>query len=144
MDNISDRVGSVLEEVGLGDWVLSRYPHQLSGGQRQRVALARALVLQPTTLLLDEPTSGLDMLAQKEVIGLLNRLRAEKGLTYVVVSHDMSIIGELCEWFGVMKSGQLVDMERTNCFSLSGNQFNFYTQQLLDASANYFIEGKPL
>ena len=144
MDNIPDRVGTVLEEVGLGDWVLTRYPHQLSGGQRQRVALARALVLQPTTLLLDEPTSGLDMLAQTEVIGLLNRLRAEKGLTYVVVSHDMSVIGELCEWFGVMKSGELVDMERTSCFSRSGKKFNFYTQQLLEASANYFIEKKPL
>ena len=108
------------------------------------MALARALVLQPTTLLLDEPTSGLDMLAQNEVIGLLNRLRAEKGLTYVVVSHDMSVIGELCEWFGVMKSGELVDMERTSCFSRSGKKYNFYTQQLLEASANYFIEKKPL
>jgi peptide/nickel transport system ATP-binding protein len=142
MDNIYDRVCSVLEEVGLGDWALRRYPHQLSGGQRQRVALARALVLNPTTLLLDEPTSGLDMLAQKEVLNLLNRLRGEKGLTYVVVSHDMSVIAELCEWFGVMKGGKLVDMEKTASFYLSEKKFNSYTQILLDASANYFTEDK--
>ena len=118
MPGVSARVLGVLNQVGLESWVLSRYPHQLSGGQRQRVALARALVVKPTTLLLDEPTSGLDMLAQKEVIQLLNKLREAEGLTYLVVSHDIAVINELCEWCAVVQNGRLVDMQRTVNFAL--------------------------
>ena len=142
LDNIPTRVESMLREVGLGAWALQRYPHQLSGGQRQRVALARALILEPTTLLLDEPTSGLDVLAQNDVIKLLNRLRAKKGLTYVVVSHDMSVISELCEWCAVIKGGELVDMARTDSFSLTPRKLNPYTESLLEASASYFTKNK--
>lgn len=138
LDNILNRIDFVLGEVGLGTWVLQRYPHQLSGGQRQRVALARALILEPTTLLLDEPTSGLDMVAQNGVIKLLNRIRTERGLTYVVVSHDMSVISELCEWCGVMRGGELVDMARTDSFSATTRKLNSYTESLLAASASYF------
>ena len=138
MPGVSARVLGVLNQVGLESWVLSRYPHQLSGGQRQRVALARALVVKPTTLLLDEPTSGLDMLAQKEVIQLLNRLREAEGLTYLVVSHDIAVINELCEWCAVVQNGQLVDMQRTVNFALEGPTLSPYTRRLLEASTNYF------
>ena len=138
MPEVSARVLGVLNQVGLESWVLSRYPHQLSGGQRQRVALARALVVKPTTLLLDEPTSGLDMLAQKEVIQLLNRLREAEGLTYLVVSHDIAVINELCEWCAVVQNGQLVDMQRTVNFALEGPTLSPYTRRLLEASTNYF------
>ena len=138
MPEVSARVLGVLNQVGLESWVLSRYPHQLSGGQRQRVALARALVVKPTTLLLDEPTSGLDMLAQKEVVQLLNRLREAEGLTYLVVSHDIAVINELCEWCAVVQNGQLVDMQRTVNFALEGPTLSPYTRRLLEASTNYF------
>ena len=138
MPEVSARVLGVLNQVGLESWVLSRYPHQLSGGQRQRVALARALVVKPTTLLLDEPTSGLDMLAQKEVIQLLNKLREAEGLTYLVVSHDIAVINELCEWCAVVQNGRLVDMQRTVNFALEGPKLSPYTRRLLEASTNYF------
>ena len=138
MPEVAARVLGVLNQVGLESWVLSRYPHQLSGGQRQRVALARALVVKPTTLLLDEPTSGLDMLAQKEVIQLLNKLREAEGLTYLVVSHDIAVINELCEWCAVVQNGQLVDMQRTVNFALEGPTLSPYTRRLLEASTNYF------
>ena len=138
MPEVSARVLGVLNQVGLESWVLSRYPHQLSGGQRQRVALARALVVKPTTLLLDEPTSGLDMLAQKEVIQLLNKLREAEGLTYLVVSHDIAVINELCEWCAVVQNGRLVDMQRTVNFALEGPTLSPYTRRLLEASTNYF------
>ena len=138
MPEVSARVLGVLNQVGLETWVLSRYPHQLSGGQRQRVALARALVVKPTTLLLDEPTSGLDMLAQKEVIQLLNKLREAEGLTYLVVSHDIAVINELCEWCAVVQNGRLVDMQRTVNFVLEGPTLSPYTRSLLEASTNYF------
>ena len=138
MPGVSARVLGVLNQVGLESWVLSRYPHQLSGGQRQRVALARALVVKPTTLLLDEPTSGLDMLAQEEVIQLLNKLREAEGLTYLVVSHDIAVINELCEWCAVVQNGRLVDMQRTVNFALEGPTLSPYTRRLLEASTNYF------
>ena len=141
MPEVSARVLGVLNQVGLESWVLSRYPHQLSGGQRQRVALARALVVKPTTLLLDEPTSGLDMLAQKEVIQLLNKLREAEGLTYLVVSHDIAVINELCEWCAVVQNGRLVDMQRTVNFALEGPTLSPYTRRLLEASTNYFNKG---
>ena len=138
MPEVAARVLGVLNQVGLESWVLSRYPHQLSGGQRQRVALARALVIKPTTLLLDEPTSGLDMLAQKEGIQLLNKLREAEGLTYLVVSHDIAVINELCEWCAVVQNGRLVDMQRTVNFALEGPTLSPYTRRLLEASTNYF------
>jgi len=142
MPGVSKRIMHVLNQVGLDSWVLSRYPHQLSGGQRQRVALARALVVKPTTLLLDEPTSGLDMLAQKEVIRLLNKLRESEGLTYLVVSHDIAVINELCEWCVVVKNGQVVDMQRTVNFAIEGPTLSPYTRRLLEASTNYLKKEK--
>ena len=142
MPGVSARVLGVLNQVGLESWVLSRYPHQLSGGQRQRVALARALVVKPTTLLLDEPTSGLDMLAQEEVIRLLNKLREVKELTYLVVSHDIAVINELCDWCAVVHNGRLVDMQRTVNFAIEGPALSPYTRRLLEASTNFVSRGE--
>jgi peptide/nickel transport system ATP-binding protein len=103
------RIARVLEEVGLGGTFRFRYPHQMSGGQRQRVAIARALVTEPEVLLLDEPTSALDVSIQAEILALLARIRRERRLTVVLVSHNLPIVVGLCERVGVMAEGRLVE-----------------------------------
>ena len=109
MDNAEERVDQALSAVGLGNAFRFRYPHQLSGGQRQRVAIARALVLEPEVLLLDEPTSALDVSVQAEILNLLADLREERGLTYLLVSHDLAVIAHLCETLAVMDQGRIVE-----------------------------------
>lgn len=99
------RVASALTEVGLPADVARRYPHQLSGGQRQRVAIARALLLRPRLLLLDEPTSALDMSVQAEILNLLNRLKAEHQMTYLLVSHDADVIAHMSDRAALMAEG---------------------------------------
>lgn len=104
------RVADALTEVGLDARFRFRFPHQLSGGQRQRVAIARALMLRPEVLLLDEPTSALDVSVQAEILNLLRRLRRDLGLTYVMVSHDLPVVGFLCDRLAVMTRGQIVEI----------------------------------
>ncbi|HBC7037530.1 TPA: ABC transporter ATP-binding protein [Klebsiella oxytoca] len=102
---IDQRVSTALEEVGLPADAARRYPHQLSGGQRQRVAIARALLLRPKILLLDEPTSALDMSVQAEILNLLNRLKQEHGMTYLLVSHDADVIAHMSDRAAFMAEG---------------------------------------
>ena len=101
---IAERVQEALKIVGMADYA-SRYPHQLSGGQRQRVAIARALLLRPKILLLDEPTSALDMSVQAEILNLLNRLKQEHGMTYLLVSHDADVIAHMSDRAAFMAEG---------------------------------------
>ena len=98
-----------LDEVALPASARFRYPHQLSGGQRQRVAIARALIADPEVLLLDEPTSALDVSVQAEVLNLLSDLQQARGLTYVMVSHNLPVIAHLCPAIGVMQGGLMVE-----------------------------------
>jgi ABC-type dipeptide/oligopeptide/nickel transport system ATPase subunit len=104
------RVLAMLDAVGLARRLRFRLPHQLSGGQRQRVAIARALMLEPEALLLDEPTSALDVSVQAEVLNLLKDLREARGLTYLLVTHDLAIVSFLCERLGVLRAGRLEEM----------------------------------
>lgn len=105
LDAIRQRVDTALEQVGLPADAARRYPHQLSGGQRQRVAIARALLLRPQILLLDEPTSALDMSVQAEILNLLNRLKQEHGMTYLLVSHDADVIAHMSDRAAFMAEG---------------------------------------
>ena len=130
------RVERALAEVGLGPSFRFRYPHQLSGGQRQRVSIARALILEPRILLLDEPTSALDVSVQAEILNLLARLRRERGLTYVLVSHNLAIVAHLCERLLVMNAGRTVE-ELTADQLRAAAPAEPYTRQLLQASLGY-------
>lgn len=103
--DIEARVKTALDQVGLPADAASRYPHQLSGGQRQRVAIARALLLRPKILLLDEPTSALDMSVQAEILNLLNRLKQDYGMTYLLVSHDADVIAHMSDRAAFMAEG---------------------------------------
>jgi peptide/nickel transport system ATP-binding protein len=131
--DIDARVVKLLDDVGLGSKFRFRYPHQLSGGQRQRVAIARALAPEPSILLLDEPTSALDVSVQAEILNLLTDLRDEQDLTYLMVSHDLSVVGHMCEHLAVMKDGEIVEIMDVETLR-SGQARHAYSQDLLAVS----------
>ena len=130
------RIERALDEVGLGSGFRFRYPHQLSGGQRQRIAIARALILQPQVLLLDEPTSALDASVQAEVLNLLEALRRQRGLTFVMVSHDLAVVTHLCQRLMVMQRGRVV--ETLAAEDLAAQRVGAdYTRELMRASQGF-------
>ncbi|MEL6587648.1 MAG: ABC transporter ATP-binding protein [Pseudomonadota bacterium] len=131
--DIDARVVKLLDDVGLGQRFRFRYPHQLSGGQRQRVAIARALAPEPELLLLDEPTSALDVSVQAEILNLLADLRQEHRLTYLMVSHDLSVVGHMCDRLAVMKEGEVVEIMDVDALR-AGHATHPYSQHLLQAS----------
>jgi len=128
---IRSRIGELLELVDLPQSYASMYPHELSGGQKQRVAIARALSVNPRILVLDEPTSALDVLVQSTVIDLLNRLRSEFDLTYVFISHDLSLMRNFCNRAAVMLRGEVV--EAGPIAEIFESPTHAYTRALLSA-----------
>ncbi|RVT81735.1 ATP-binding cassette domain-containing protein [Rhodobacteraceae bacterium CCMM004] len=106
---MAEEVADLLEMVGLNPGLATSYPHQISGGQKQRVGIARALALRPSLLVLDEPTASLDVSVQAQIIGLLEDLRAELGLTYLFISHDLSLVKYFCDEILVMYLGRVVE-----------------------------------
>lgn len=130
------RIARALDEVGLGNGFRFRYPHQLSGGQRQRVAIARALIVEPSILLLDEPTSALDASVQAEVLNLLEQIRRDRKLTFVMVSHDLGVVTHMCERLAVMRNGAVVERLTSDQLA-SGDVHEDYTRNLMIASKGF-------
>ncbi len=126
------RIVDVLAEVGLSAAVLQRYPHEFSGGQRQRIAIARALVLEPEILVLDEPTSALDVSIQNQVLQLLSKLQRKYGLSYLLITHDLSVVNALAHRLYVMKDGVIVEEGETS--DVINQPRHPYTRTLVQAA----------
>ena len=126
-----DAVCDLLEQVGLQASHYDRYPHELSGGQRQRVCIARALAVNPRLIICDESVSALDVSVQAQVLNLLNRLKQERHLTYIFISHDLGVVRFMSDRVVVMFNGQSV--ETNDADSLFEHPQNAYTRKLIDA-----------
>lgn len=128
---IKARVIDLLEMVGLRAEQAGRYPHEFSGGQRQRLGIARALAAQPDFVVLDEPTSALDVSVQGQILALLREIQAERGLTLLLISHNLAVIRHMCDRAGVLHHGEIV--EQAPVEELFGSPRSDVTRQLLDA-----------
>ncbi|CAM3663531.1 ABC transporter ATP-binding protein [Mesobacillus zeae] len=126
-----DQVYELLETVGLNREHANRYPHEFSGGQRQRIGIARALAVQPEFIIADEPISALDVSIQAQVVNLMRKLQKEKGLTYLFIAHDLSMVKYISDRIGVMYFGRLVELAPAE--ELYSNPLHPYTKSLLSA-----------
>lgn len=125
------KVIDILNEVGLSEKFLEKYPHEMSGGQRQHVVIARALINDPELVICDEPVSALDVSVRSQVLNLLKDLQKERNLTYIFISHDLSVVEYLCDRVAVMYLGRI--MELADKKQLYGNPLHPYTRALLSA-----------
>jgi peptide/nickel transport system ATP-binding protein len=147
--NTAEKISESLKQVGLDQSITKRYPHELSGGMKQRVIIAMALLLEPDVVIADEPTTALDVLVQAQIINLLKRLKKEKGMTVILITHDMAIISEIADKIGIMYAGQLVEFG--SAVEMYRNPKHPYSQALIAAipklhSNNkqiHFIKGNP-
>jgi peptide/nickel transport system ATP-binding protein len=128
-----ERAAQVLEQVGMPGEILFRYPHEFSGGQLQRIAVARALALNPKFIVLDEPTSALDVSVQAQIINLLQELQSRLKLTYMFITHDLSVIQHISDRIVVMYLGKVVELSTTEAI-FSAEARHPYTQALLSAA----------
>ena len=127
--DLTERVVSLLNQVGLGREHLYRYPHQFSGGQRQRISIARALALNPEIIILDEPTSALDVSVQAQILNLLKDIQDELHLTMLFISHDLPVIRQMCNRIIVLKDGNVCEINDSE--SLFNQPQHSYTKQLI-------------
>jgi peptide/nickel transport system ATP-binding protein len=128
---LAERVGQLLQSVGLSPLDRVKYPHQFSGGQRQRISIARALATKPEFLVCDEPTSALDVSVQAQVLNIMKDLQRQHGLTYLFISHNLAVVRHVSDQVGVMYLGRLVELaDKQTLFSAPRHP---YTRMLLDA-----------
>ena len=130
-DEIDERVGRLLDQVGLAAADRVKYPHQFSGGQRQRISIARALATEPEFLVCDEPTSALDVSVQAQVLNIMKDLQRKQGLTYLFISHNLAVVRHVSDQVGVMYLGRLVEIAGKH--RLFAQPRHPYTRMLLDA-----------
>lgn len=130
-DQYDDYITRVMEVCGLQEYYKERYPHEFSGGQRQRICIARALALSPDFIVCDEPVSALDVSIQAQIINLLKQLQKEFGLTYLFISHDLSVVEHISDTVGVMYLGSMVEYAETA--KIFSNPLNPYTKALFSA-----------
>ena len=128
---LRERVGELLESVGLSPLDMVKYPHQFSGGQRQRISIARALATEPEFLVCDEPTSALDVSVQAQVLNIMKDLQRKQGLTYLFISHNLAVVRHVSDQVGVMYLGRLVELAGKH--QLFASPRHPYTRMLLDA-----------
>ncbi|MEY4680680.1 MAG: hypothetical protein RLZZ276_2329, partial [Pseudomonadota bacterium] len=128
----ADKVAELLEAVGLNPDYMRRYPHEFSGGQRQRIGIARALSVEPELIVADEPVSALDVSIQAQVLELMRRLQAQRGLSFVFIAHDLGVVRYFCQRVAVMYLGRIVEMG--TAAELFGDPLHPYTRMLRDAS----------
>jgi peptide/nickel transport system ATP-binding protein len=129
--DLHDRVADLMQQVGLEPAWRERYPHAFSGGQRQRIGIARAIALNPRLIIADEATSALDVSLRSQMLDLMMKLQDELGLSYVFISHDMSVIRYMCDRVAVMYRGQIVEMGETD--QVVNSPAHDYTRALLSA-----------
>ena len=128
-----DRIERFVSSIGLSPGLLARYPHELSGGQRQRIAFARALILQPKLVICDEPVSALDISVQAQVLNLLTKMKRDLGITYLFISHDISVVRYMSDRIMVMYLGRVVEM--ADAAALWSVQRHHYTRALFAAAS---------
>jgi peptide/nickel transport system ATP-binding protein len=128
---LREKVQEVLGLCGLSSYHIDRFPHEFSGGQRQRVGIARALILNPDLIIADEPVSALDVSIQAQIINLFRKLQDTRGLTYLFISHDLSVVEHLCSRIGVMYLGSMMEIASRD--ELFRNPLHPYTKALLSA-----------
>ncbi len=126
-----EKVSQALRDVGLLPEFASRFPHEFSGGQRQRIGIARALVMEPEFIIADEPISALDVSIRAQVLNLMSRLQKERGLTYLFISHDLSVMRFICDRIAVLHKGVMVEL--SDCEKLFKHPLHPYTRALLSA-----------
>lgn len=129
--DIEKRVKELMETVGIAERLMDAYPHELDGGRRQRVGIARALAVEPKFIVCDEPVSALDVSIQAQILNLLKKLQKEMGLTYVFITHDLSVVNHFSDEIAVMYLGQMV--EKAPAEEMFANPLHPYTKALLSA-----------
>lgn len=137
---LTERVEELLAQVGMRGDHLYRYPHEFSGGQLQRIAIARALALNPKFLVLDEPTSALDVSMQAQILNLLQQLQQELGLTYLFISHDLSVVQHISDRIAVMYLGRVVELSTTDAIFYDAQ--HPYTEALLSSTPLLDLEAR--
>ena len=136
------KIAESLKSVGLDESVSKRYPHELSGGMKQRVVIAMALLLDPEILIADEPTTALDVLVQSQIIDLLKKLQAQKGISVILITHDLALVAQIADRISIMYAGQIVEIGSSS--DIYKNPKHPYTQALIAAVPKLKSEDKKI